>query len=92
MNPVCLSVFNTDYTEMVMQIFQPFGEPSFALNFTGYDFRSIDWYKTYEAMAQSSDDAIAAVCDYRFKLVLFNNYFGEPLFINFYLDAEIRRY
>jgi len=58
-----LFVFNPDYTEMVMQMFQPYGETSFSPNFTGYDFRSIDWYKTYEAMAQSPDDAIAAVCN-----------------------------
>jgi len=56
----CL-VFNVGYAELVAQLFPPVPVPAFSPNFTGYDFDDIDWYKTYEAMAQSPDDAIVSV-------------------------------
>jgi len=46
---------------MIKHIFPPTTGSDFHPNFTGYDFDGIDWYKAFEAMAQSPDDAIKSV-------------------------------
>jgi len=46
---------------MIKHIFPPITGTGFYPNFTGYDFNNIDWYKAYEAMSQSPDDAIISV-------------------------------
>jgi len=35
--------------------------PDFSPNFTGLDLDNINWYDTYEAMAQTPDEAIMRV-------------------------------
>jgi len=48
--------------------------PDFLLNLTAYGIDNIDdWYKTYEAMAQSPDDAILSVSTVaRIKFIIAN--------------------
>jgi len=46
---------------MITQMFPPIPSPNFSPNFTGYDLDNIDWYKAYEEMAQSPNDAILRV-------------------------------
>jgi len=58
-----LSVFNTGYAEALRKFFPIFPEPDFYPDFADNDFDSSDWYKTYEAMAQTPDDAIKKVSD-----------------------------
>jgi len=56
-----LSVFDTGLAEMMREAFPTIPGPEFP-NLTAYDFDKIDdWYKTYEAMAQSPDDTIVMV-------------------------------
>jgi len=43
--------------DLIMRMFPPFPIPGFAPNFTGYttDWHEIDWYETYEFMAQPTN-------------------------------------
>jgi len=56
-----LSVFDTGYAETLRKLFPLFPQPGFSPDFSDYDFDNIDWFKTYEAMAQSPSDAIVQV-------------------------------
>ena len=53
--------FDAGYLEMVTQMFPPIPFPEFIPNFTGYDLDSINWYETYEALAQSPEETIRRV-------------------------------
>ena len=58
-------VLDAGYAEMIKRVFPPFQIVGFTPNFTGYDFDDIDWYRTYEALAQDPDDAVLRVSDFR---------------------------
>jgi len=50
---------------MIRQMYPPIPTPDFSPNFTGYDLNIIDWYKAYEQMAQTTNDAIFRVSSFR---------------------------
>jgi len=57
------SNFDAGLEEMLRQIFPPIPTSGFSPNFTGYDFDNINWYKAYDSMSQSRDDALVNVSD-----------------------------
>jgi len=62
-----LSVFDLGLAEMIRRLFPTTPEIGFKPNFTGYNF-DIDWYKAFEAMAQSPNETILVVSIVRLSL------------------------
>jgi len=56
-----MSVSDTGYAEMVMNIFPLFSVDGFEPDFSGYDFDNIDWDKVYQGMAPSPEETIMFV-------------------------------